>query len=160
MPSNKEQIDGILARLVAVEAELGIRPKPEGWWVRKWEWTKTHKGTIISLTALILIIPGWFVSGWFKYHLDYKDDAFNDAVDGRITTKLSPVNTKLDGFDVRLAKIEGKLDVLLARASITDSAQYIKRGEFTFAVKAAEEAAPAMHEATISTVPTPPPFSN
>ncbi len=79
-------------------------------------------------------------------------------MDGRITTKLSPVNTKLDGFDVRLAKIEGKLDVLLARVSITDSAQYIKRGEFTLAVKAAEEAARAMHEATISKVPAPPEF--
>src|SRR5439155_12376716 len=75
-----------------------------------------------------------------------------------ITGKLSPLNSKLDGFDVRLAKVEGKLDVLMARASVTDSAQYIKRGEFTLAVKAAEEADRAMHEAAVSKVPAPPEF--
>jgi hypothetical protein len=117
MATNRDQIDNIIGRLEAIENEIGIRPKTKGWWAREWERTKTHKATVIPLIALILTIAGWFVSGWFKYYLDHKDDAFNKTVDSRITIGLSPTNTRLDGFDVKLAKIEGELDVLTIQRS-------------------------------------------
>jgi hypothetical protein len=124
--SNREKMDEIVGRLdladkrlEAVEIELGIRPKTKGRQAELREYIKAHKGTIIPLVALILIIPGWFVSGWFKYYLDHKDDAFNSAIDSRIAAKVLPLNTKLQEFDVKLARIEVKLDDLLIQRFAT-----------------------------------------
>jgi hypothetical protein len=65
------------------------------------------------MTGLILIVLGWFAPTWYKDHLDHKNDPFNDAVDKRIDKKLEPIITRLNEFDVKLASINGKLDILI-----------------------------------------------
>jgi len=90
--------------------------------------------------------------------LEHQDRDFNNSVDGRIDNKLSPINTKLDALVVAVGEIKGSLDILKLRVSITDSAQYAKRGEFTLAIKSAEEADRAMREAAVSKVPATPEF--
>ncbi len=161
VPTNKEQLGEVNRRLDTIENALGLRPKVKGWFARRWDWIVNNKGTSVIL-ALILCVISIVGGGKYKYYLDHQYDDFDNRVDKRIGIKFDvvfpPVTSKLTELGERMARVEGKLDVLSARVSITDSAQYIKRGEFTLAVKAAEEAHRALHEATVSKAPATPEF--
>jgi hypothetical protein len=117
MPTKKEQFEDIASRLDAVETALGLQFKPESAMSRLWGWIKANKVSLISVTALILTVAGWFVGTWFKYHLDHKDDSFNAAIDKRIVDKLSPTTVTVSELRERMARVEGKLDVLILRAA-------------------------------------------
>jgi len=117
MPTKREQFEDIASRLDAVETALGLQSKPESAMSRLWGWIKANKVSLIPVTALILTVAGWFVSTWFKYHLDHKDDSFNAAVDKRIDDKLSPTTAKVSELREQMARVEGKLDVLILRAA-------------------------------------------
>jgi len=106
-PSNKERFDGIDARLGGIgshisgidsrldriESALELRPpKPKSPFAQLrgqvWQWIVANKALVISVVAILVGIGGWFGSGYFKYWLDHKDDAFNDAADRRIEKAL------------------------------------------------------------------------
>ncbi|SRR6266568_1351960 len=146
------------SRMTEIEARLGITiPERKSAVVRAYKRVVNYKGTALII-AVIAILASIFGPNLYRRHLEHQDRDFDASVDGRIDNKLSPISTKLNELAVKLGEIKGSLDILKMRVSITDSAQYIKRGEFTLAVKAAEEANRAIHEATVSKAPAPPEF--
>ncbi len=89
MATSKERLDGIDSRLDRVDTTLGLKPpKPKSAFVQfrdhLWQKIKTHKGMIIFIVTISVAVGGWFVSGWFKYHLDHR----YDFIDGMITKNL------------------------------------------------------------------------
>jgi hypothetical protein len=161
VPTNKEQIEDITRRLEGTESALGLRPKDKSWLAKRWDWIVNHKATSLFL-AIFLCFISVVGGGKYKYHLDHQYDETDERIDKRVGIRFDlafpPVTSKLTDLGERMAKVEGKLDVLLARASVADSAQYVKRGQFALAAKAADEARHALHEATISKIPAPPEF--
>lgn len=119
--SNRERFAEIEDRLKNIEIALELKPpKPpipqKTSWAHKYEWAINHKGTAL-IWALILCVVGIIGGGLFKYHLDHKDDSFNEAVDKRVDGKLSPTTAKLSELGERMARVEGKLDVLIIRSA-------------------------------------------
>jgi hypothetical protein len=118
--SNKERFDGldaraaaIEARLIGVEGQLGIAiPVRNNFLTKAYKAVINHKGTA-AIISVIAILGGIFGSNLYRRHLEHQDRDFNYAVDGRISTKLEPIGTKLDGLTQRMATVEGKLDVLI-----------------------------------------------
>src|SRR2546430_3354213 len=156
-PTNAQRFDAIDGRLDQVETALSLRPKAKGWLHRRWEWIINNKGTSIIL-AVILCVVSIVGGAQYKKYLDHSDDPFNDRVDKRIDTKLSPATNKLTDLSERMARVEGKLDVLLAQRFIGVSAQYAKRGEIPLALKAVDKANAALAEAINSKIKSPPEY--
>jgi hypothetical protein len=91
--TNKQRLADAELRLEQIETALGLKPpKPQSAFRQfrqhLWQQIKANKATILTASGLILAVLGWFGSGWYKYHLDHKDDGFNSAIDHRIDMAL------------------------------------------------------------------------
>jgi hypothetical protein len=92
-PSAKQRLDDFDSRLSTIETKLEIKPpRPKSAFAEfrehAWEKIKANKATIIPILGIVVAVGGWFGSGWFKYWLDHKDDAWNRSVDDRIKQSL------------------------------------------------------------------------
>jgi hypothetical protein len=170
MATTKDRLDGIDShlgridsRLERIDITLGLKPPAAksafaNFREDLWQKIKTHKGTIISLTAIVIAVVGWFGSGLFKYYLDHRNGGFNASVNGLIDAKLTLPNAKLGELGERLARVEGKLDTLLALKSVALSGQYAKRGNVSLAMKVADDAKTYLLSAVTAKVPSPPQY--
>jgi hypothetical protein len=118
MATTKERFDGIDGRLNAVdhklgviEEALGIAPKRPGLLTRKWAWIKQHHKTIIPVAALILLIPGWFISAWVRYWFDHRYDYIKNIVADTLSQK-GGVNDNLHTLQQQTSEMKGTLDAL------------------------------------------------
>ena len=117
MPPTKDRLDVIDARLDRIELALRLKPpKPKSPFgllrAEIWGKIKTHKTSIITALTISLTISGWFISGWFKYHLDHRDDSFNQAIDARIDGKQQDLSKRLDEISKTVTKTETTLMTL------------------------------------------------
>jgi len=113
MATNKETLDDHEARLGVVEVELGIRPRTKGRWSTLRGWAEKNPVLAVGVSAAMLGFVGWFAVPAFTYHLNHKNDSFNESVKNAVEANVKPVTDRLDKFDLRLTGIEGQLSVLV-----------------------------------------------
>ena len=158
-PSNRDQIEELRKRVAALEERSGVSKSEETKTSdkpatpvtqpnKRWIWIKDNRAWLFPTAAILIAVTGWFASPLFKTHLDHQDDVFNRAVDDRIKLQLEPVSKSISEMGIKIARIEGEMQVLLAGKAISSITFYAKRGD----VKNAEKYADDAHVALVSAI--------
>jgi hypothetical protein len=120
----KNRLNAAEGRLDQIEAALGLQPpKPKSAFRQfrehLWQQINLHKSTIIPIVAIVISatigIGGWFAASSYRYHLDHKDDAFNNSVDKLVDKKLDAeggINKQLRTMSESLTAIKTTLEDL------------------------------------------------
>jgi hypothetical protein len=110
----RERLHEVGGRLSGVESalqELKANPtKLARAWSHIWRWVTTNK-TVSGLGGLVLLVAGWFVTGYYQHWLDHKHDAFNLAVDERV--KASTTVTEMQKTLAEIQKTSSETNTVL-----------------------------------------------